>query len=117
MAMRVYGVVMQDGHVAAQLPQGIQLVPLRELAAITEESDFGAHEVGEADIDRHLDVVGALSRQDPVLPAPVGTMFRSSEALQRWMELHYVALSDALAWVEDRLAARVHIEAGERARH
>jgi hypothetical protein len=39
----------------------------------------------------------------------VGTVFRTDDVLQKWMELHYVALSDALAWVEDRLAARVYI--------
>jgi hypothetical protein len=58
--------------------------------------------------------VESLFGQDAVLPTPVGTVFRSAEVLQRWMDLHYVALSDALAWVEDRVAARVHLRnAGE----
>jgi hypothetical protein len=41
-------------------------------------------------------------------------VFRTPEALQRWMELHYVALSDALAYVEDRAGARVHILRADR---
>lgn len=110
MTLRVYCVVMQDGHVSSRLPDGTRLVPVRELAAITEEGDFSVREVNESDVGRHLDVVGMLFRQDSVLPAPVGTVFRSNEVLQRWMELHYVALSDALAWVENRLAARVHMK-------
>jgi hypothetical protein len=65
--------------------------------------------VDTAAIERHLNVIAGVFSQDAVLPAPVGTVFRSNEVLQKWMELHYVALSDALAWVEDRLAARVHI--------
>ncbi|MEX2152830.1 MAG: GvpL/GvpF family gas vesicle protein [Gemmatimonadaceae bacterium] len=110
MSLRVYGVVMHDGHgPATTVPAGCSLFPLRELASVAEEGDFKVHDVDVSDIERHIEVVGALFRQDAVLPAPVGTVFRSAEVLQRWMELHYVALSDALAWVEDRLAARVHI--------
>jgi hypothetical protein len=110
MSLRVYGVVMQDGHGAPNLPDGVQLVPMRELAAVTENGEYTAREVDATDIARHLDVIGSLFKQDSVLPAPVGTVFRSDEVLQRWMELHYVALSDALAWVENRLAARVHMK-------
>jgi hypothetical protein len=110
MALRVYGVVMQDGHVASRVPEGTRIIPLRELAAVAEDSEYSVRDLNETDVARHLDVVGALFRQESVLPAPVGTVFRSNEVLQRWMELHYVALSDALAWVENRLSARVHMK-------
>ena len=109
MSLRLYGVMMLDGHTAAKIPLGLQTLPLRDLAAITEEGDFRPSDVDTAEIERHLAIVSGLFRADPVLPAPVGTVFRSPETLQRWLELHYVALSDALAWIEDRLAARVHI--------
>jgi hypothetical protein len=109
MSLRVYGVMMQDGHIPPQQPAGLQLLPLRDLAAVTQEGDFKPSEVGEADIEQHLTIVQQLFARDPILPAPVGTVFKSNEVLQRWMELHYVALSDALAWVEDRFASRVHI--------
>jgi hypothetical protein len=109
MPLRVYGIIMQDGHVAAKLPQGLRLQPLRDLAAIAEDEKERATDVDIVDMERHLAIMSALYRAQPVLPAPVGTTFRTEEVLQRWMELHYVALSDALAWVEDRLAARVHI--------
>jgi len=109
MSLRVYGIVMHDGQGPPQLPPGIQLHSQRELAAVTEEGDYTAKEVDSADVARHLQVVETMFGQDAVLPAPVGTVFRSVEVLQRWMDLHYVALSDALAWVEDRVAARVHV--------
>jgi hypothetical protein len=44
-----------------------------------------------------------------VLPAPVGVVFRSRDAMVRWLELHYVALSDALSFVDDRVVGRVHV--------
>jgi hypothetical protein len=87
----------------------VKLVALRELSAVAEEGDFSASHVEPADTARHIEVVSALFREDAILPAPVGTVFRNEEVLNRWMDLHYVALSDALAWVEDRFAARVHI--------
>jgi hypothetical protein len=109
MSLRLHGLMLHDGQGTPKLPEGVKLLPVRELAAIAEEGDYRAHDVDTPDIERHLEVVQFLFNQDAVLPAPVGAVFRSPEVLQKWMELHYVALSDALAWVEDRLAARVHI--------
>lgn len=109
MSLRVYGIVMHDGHVPSKLPDGVRLIPVRELAAVAAEGDYRGNEVDIPDIEKHLQVIEAVFAQEAVLPSPVGTVFRTDEVLQKWMELHYVALSDALAWVEDRLAARVHI--------
>lgn len=109
MTLRIYGVVMQDGQGAPTIPPGLTLMPMRELAAVVEEGDFNARDVDAAVIARHDEVVTAMFAQDAILPTPVGTVFRSNDVLQRWMELHYVALSDAIAWVEGRQAARVHI--------
>jgi hypothetical protein len=109
MALRFYGIVMHDGQGAPKLPAGVQVHTLRELGAVAEEAEYSAREQSEADVARHFDVVESLFREDAVLPTPVGTIFRSPEVLLRWMDLHYVALSDALAFVEDRVAARVHV--------
>jgi hypothetical protein len=114
MSLRVYGIVMHDGQGPPKLPPGTQLHTLRELAAVFEEGEYSARAADEAEIARHFDIIENLFGQDAVLPAPVGTVFRSLDVLQRWMELHYVALSDALAWVEDRVAARVHVRPATR---
>ncbi|HMC56977.1 MAG TPA: GvpL/GvpF family gas vesicle protein [Gemmatimonadaceae bacterium] len=112
MPLRVYGVVMQDGQGPLKLLDGVRLHTLRDLAALIEEGDYTTRDVGEPELKRHFDVVEGIFGQDTVLPTPVGTVFRSVDVLQRWMELHYVALSDALAWVENRVAARVHVGRG-----
>ena len=109
MALRVYGVIMQDGHRIPKLPDGLKLHTLRELAAVAEEGDFSLRDVDEQAIARHAEVVASMFAQDAILPMPVGAIFRSDDVLQRWMELHYVSLSDGLAWVDGRQAARVHI--------
>lgn len=112
MSLRVYGVVMQDGQGPLKLPEGVRLHPMRELAALVEDGEYSVREVSTPDVERHMGVIASVFGQDAVLPTPVGTVFRSAEVLQRWMELHYVALSDALAWVENRVAARVHVLRG-----
>ena len=109
MSLRVYGVMTQDGTGRPKLPDGVKLVAMRELCAVTEEGDFNAHDTAPADTNRHLDVISLVFKDEPILPLPVGTVFRNEDVLNRWMDLHYVALSDALAWIEDRFAARVHI--------
>ena len=115
MSLRVYGIVMHDGQGPLKLPTGLELHSLRELAAVAESGDYSVREIDPAEIAKHLQIIESLFSQDAVLPAPVGTVFRSPDVLQRWMELHYVALSDALAWVEDRVAARIHVTRAESA--
>jgi len=109
MTLRIYGIMTQDNHARPNLPDRVKLIALRELCALAEEGEFSANDVQPEDTRRHLEVVSALYGDDAILPLPVGTVFRNEEVLNRWMDLHYVALSDALAWVEDRVAARVHI--------
>lgn len=109
MTLRIYGIMTQDGHARPALPDGVRLIALRDLCAVAEEGEFSANDVGPEDTRRHLEVVSALYADEAILPLQVGTVFRNEDVLNRWMDLHYVALSDTLAWVEDRAAARVHI--------
>ena len=109
MSLRVYAILTQDGHARPKLPENVRLIAMRELCAVAEDGDFTANDLRPDDTKRHLDIVSSMYREEAVLPLPVGAVFRNEEVLNRWMDLHYVALSDALAWVEDRVAARVHI--------
>jgi hypothetical protein len=107
-ALQVFGVMMQDGE-SVKPPDGVRLMAVRDLAAVVAETEYSAHKLALGDVQRHTDVVKALFESDAILPAPPGTVFRSSNVLERWIELHYVALSDALAWVENRAGGRVHL--------
>src|SRR5262249_29827251 len=86
------------------------LVPFRDLGAVVSETKrFALDDPGPSTIAAHRAIVDSVFRQAAVLPAPVGVVFRTPDVLKRWMELHYVSLSDALEFVEDRAVARVHI--------
>ena len=114
MPLRLYGITPADPHGADAPPPGVRTVAFRDLAAIVADTGSSPAAADDALIASHRQVVEALFSTRTLLPAPPGVTFRAQPALQRWMELHYVALSDALAYVEDRVAARVHFRRGER---
>jgi hypothetical protein len=109
MALRLYGITPVDDHGAEAPPAGIRTVGFRDLAAVVAEAPYAAPPADDATIMSHHEVVETLFAGRSLLPAPPGVTFRELQALQRWMELHYVALSDALAYVDDRAGARVYV--------
>jgi Gas vesicle synthesis protein GvpL/GvpF len=113
MALRLYGITPADPHGGDAPPAGVRTVAFRDLAAVVADTGSPPLSADEALVASHHEVVEAVFSSRTLLPAPPGVTFRAPQALQRWMELHYVALSDALAYVEDRVAARVHIRRAE----
>ena len=90
--------------------RGPKLIPFRDLCAVvSEQSAFVPNEMSDQLVEQHRAIVDAIFRGATVLPAPVGVVFRAPDVLKRWMELHYVSLSGALEFVDDRAVARVHI--------
>jgi hypothetical protein len=109
MGVRLYGVTSHDGHVLDELPGEGSLLQVRDLAAVIGPAPYQGGAPDDEAIDLHRRMIDVVFRHRTVLPLPVGTVFRGTHALERWMELHYVSLSDALAYVDDRVAARVRV--------
>ena len=122
MALRLHAITLADGAQAeaprdgrqtgtfAVVRDGIEFIPFRDLCAVvSEQATFGLDEATPAEVERHRVIVDGIFRRATVLPAPFGTVFRAADVLTRWMELHYVSLTGALEFVEDRSVARVHI--------
>jgi hypothetical protein len=108
-ALRLYGITDIEHHAQAKPPEGAELLPFRDVAAIVAPGDYAAAAPSGEVIEQYRRVVDDVFCKAPILPAPVGTVFRSRETLTRWLELHYVALTEALSFVEDRSVARVHV--------
>src|SRR5437870_665078 len=89
--------------------EGTETVVVRELAAICGETGFRTVELDDVTVQRYHGVVSTFAARAPVLPAPVGVVFRSSDSVRRWLELHYGALTDAISFVQNRVACRVHV--------
>lgn len=127
MAIRLHAITLADAHLELPGPGsgsgkltetethagngfGVSLVPFRDLCAVvSDQGSFVLDEASANEVARHRSIVDAIFQRAPVVPAPVGVVFRGADVLKRWMELHYVSLSGALEFVEDRVAARVHI--------
>ncbi len=110
MALNLFGVTFNEPHTAHFDPvPGTELVVVRDLAAICGESEYESLPPTPEQVQRYTFVVSGYARRGPVLPAPVGVVFKQGDAVKRWLELHYVALSDALSFVDNRVVGRVHV--------
>ena len=109
MALTLYGVTFNDTHDARPPVAGARAVVVRDLAAICGEAEYRVIEPTPERVLEVSEIVSAYSEHGPVLPAPVGVVFKAEDSVQRWLELHYVALSDALAFVDNRVVGRVHV--------
>ena len=118
MALTLYGVTVTEAPAVRPPVDDTELVAVRDLSAIVGQSEYTVIEATPDRVEHHTEVMSEYAKRGPVLPAPVGVVFRSQDAVQRWMELHYVALSDALTFLENRIVGRVHVwrpgEADER---
>ena len=108
-ALGLFGVTFSEGNVHASPVAGVELVVVRELAAIVAATPYTSQEPTDERVKHSSEVISAFAARAAVLPAPVGVVFRSRDAVVRWLELHYVALSDALSFVDDRVVGRVHV--------
>ena len=117
-ALKLFGVTFSEAGGRGAPAPGIELVEVRDLAAIVAPGPYLAVEPSEDQARAVGEVIAESAKRAAVLPAPVGVVFRSRQAVTRWLELHYVALSDALSFVDARVVGRVHVwrpgEASER---
>jgi hypothetical protein len=108
-ALNLFGVTVNDAHSARADATGTQLLAVRDLAAICAEVEHRPIPPDDENVARYADVLAAYAVTSPVLPAPVGLVIRSPDSVKRWLELHYGALSEAMTFVENRVAGRVHV--------
>lgn len=109
MALTLYGVTFTEPHEVRPPVPDTQLVALRDLSAICGTAEYARQEPNPDRVAGHARIVGDYALRGAVLPAPVGVVFRHRDAVERWMELHYVALADALSFVDNRVVGRVHV--------
>ena len=107
--LRLYGIAALEGDGNFPLAPDTDLIAFRDLGAVVGSADTVPIGVGDEEIGRYHDVISSVFARRAVLPAPLGVVFRSRETLLRWMELHYVVLSEGLSFVDGRCQVRVHI--------
>lgn len=105
----LFGIAQLEGGHAESFASATTTIAFRDVGAVVAETEYARRVPDTPDIDAHRAIVDAVSARRPFLPAPIGVVFRSADALSRWLELHYVTLRDGLTFVEGRLGARVHL--------
>jgi hypothetical protein len=111
-ALELFGIIGADPGARSPAPE-TTLVPFRAIAAVVAPAAYQRPTLNDERVQTYAQIVEEAFRYAPILPAPVGTIFRSRSALGRWLELHYVTLRDALALVDGNSAARVTVRLRE----
>lgn len=114
-ALTIFGVIAHDEAQPVRLAEG-ECVVWRDIAGITASSSFRRVEASPDAVATYRKVVEAVHAERAIVPAPFGTVFRSKSALTRWMELHYLALRDALDFVRGRSELRARMRQAETTR-
>ena len=107
--LALYGVVALEPGEARPLAPATELVTFRDLASVVSAAEYEVAMPTARDVAAYRAVIEAVFATRAVLPAPPGVVFRGRDALLRWMELHYVTLTDGLDFVEHRAEARVEM--------
>jgi hypothetical protein len=107
--IRLYGVAAFDAGLPQPLAEGTTLVQFRALAGVVAPAKYHRETVGEADLNTYSRVLEEVQANTAVLPAPVGTVFKTRDNLARWLELHYFTLTQALGSIEGHGQARLTI--------
>lgn len=107
-SLQLFGIIAADPGARSPAPD-TTLVPFRAIAALVAPAPYQRVALDDERVQAYAHTVEEAYRFAPILPAPPGTIFRSRSALGRWLELHYVTLSDALALVDGSTSARITI--------
>ena len=107
--LRLFGVAVLPNRSDGVLAPRTTVVAHRELGAIVRQAPYEPVELSERELEDHRAVVEAVFARYTILPAPFGAVFRSADQVTRWLQMHYIALTEAIHLVDGRCEMRVHI--------
>lgn len=111
-ALQLFGIVPLEPGMNSPV-DGTSLVGFRAIGAVVAPVPYRRLDPTDESIAEYGNVVEAVFEHMPILPAPPGAVFRSRSVISRWLELHYVALTDALGALEGTSVARLTIRLSE----
>jgi len=106
-ALRLYGVAAHEAGSDMPLADGTSIVQFRALAAVVAPGKYSRVVLDENEMSDYTRILEEIQANAAVLPAPPGTVFRSREALVRWLELHYFTLTQTMGAIEGHGQARL----------
>jgi hypothetical protein len=109
-AVRLFGITALDANEATRpLAPNTDVVGFRDIGAVIADTPHARPALAPDEVAAYRSAVESVFATQAIVPAPAGVVFRGRDAVARWLELHYVTLNDALAYVEGRAVGRVHV--------
>lgn len=105
----LFGVVPVSAGDGNSLAPNTELVITGDVGAVVRPAPFERIEESESEIVAYEEVVEAVFDRQTILPAPFGVVFRNTDHITRWLQMHYLTLTEAIHLVEGRCEVRVHM--------
>lgn len=105
----LFGVVPISAGDGNSLAPNTELVITGDVGAVVRPAAFERIEQSESEVDAYEQVVEAVFDRQTILPAPFGVVFRNTDHITRWLQMHYLTLTEAIHLVEGRCEVRVHM--------
>ena len=105
----LFGVVPVSAGDGNALAPNTDLVITGDVGAVVRPAAFERVELSDAEVDAYEEVVEAVFDRQTILPAPFGVVFRNTDHITRWLQMHYLTLTEAIHLVEGRCEVRVHM--------
>ncbi|MGI8843315.1 MAG: GvpL/GvpF family gas vesicle protein [Gemmatimonadaceae bacterium] len=109
----LYGVVPVSAGDGNALAPNTQLIIMGDVGAVVAQSAFEHVEESEQSVTQFETVVEAVFERQTILPAPFGVVFRNTDHITRWLQMHYLTFTEAIHLVEGRCEVRVHLRTAE----
>jgi hypothetical protein len=105
----LFGVVPVSAGDGNALAPNTDLVITGDVGAVVRPAAFERVELSDAEVGAYEEVVEAVFDRQTILPAPFGVVFRNTDHITRWLQMHYLTLTEAIHLVEGRCEVRVHM--------
>lgn len=109
----LYGIVPVGAGDGNALAPDTQLIITGDVGAVVAQSAFEHVEATDESVAKFEAVVEAVFERQTILPAPFGVVFRNTDHITRWLQMHYLTFTEAIHLVEGRCEVRVHLRSGE----
>jgi hypothetical protein len=109
----LYGVVPVGAGDGNALAPDTQLIITGDVGAVVAQSAFEHIEATDQIVEKFESVVEAVFERQTILPAPFGVVFRNTDHVTRWLQMHYLTFTEAIHLVEGRCEVRVHLRSAE----
>lgn len=100
-------------RVSQDADRGIVHVRYRDLEALARTTAFELPDLDPDSVQAHQRAIEAAMRRGTIVPAPYGVVFHGRRPLIKMLQDQYLALDEALSFLDGQCEVRVHIASSD----